>query len=82
GFRIFYSGFLFAFSHWFLWGSYWFSTPRLLIPVVVTTFVMGVAWMWLYLKARTLFYPMLEHSFVDIFNLSVAMFVGLNLVKV
>lgn len=82
GFRILYSGFLFAFSHWFLWGSYWFTTPRLLIPVVATTFIMGVAWMWLYLKTRTLFYPMLSHVFVDTFNLSIAMFMGLHLVKV
>lgn len=82
GFRILYSGFLFGLSHWFLWGSYWLTTPRLLIPVVATTFVMGVAWMWLYLRVRTLLYPILSHVFVDIFNLSVAMFLGLRLVKV
>jgi membrane protease YdiL (CAAX protease family) len=82
GFRIFYAGFLFAFSHWFLWGAYWLSKPRVLIPVVITTFIMGVAWMWFYLRERTLFYPLVSHIFVDVFNLSVAMFLGLRLVTV
>src|SRR5208337_547207 len=32
-FRIFYSAFLFGFSHYFLWG-YWFKTPMVIVPTV------------------------------------------------
>jgi membrane protease YdiL (CAAX protease family) len=81
-FRILYSGLLFAFAHWFLLGSYWFKDLRVLISVVITTFLMGMAWMWFYLRERTLFYPLVSHILVDIFNLSVAMFLGLRLVTV
>jgi membrane protease YdiL (CAAX protease family) len=77
--RIFYSGFLFAFSHWFFTGAYWLSNPRVLIPVVMTTFVMGVAWMWFYLRERSLAYTIASHLVVDVLNLSVAMFMGVQL---
>jgi len=77
--RILYSGILFAFSHWFFTGAYWLSNPRVLIPVLVTTFVMGVAWMWFYLRERSLAYTIASHLFVDVFNLSVAMFMGIRL---
>lgn len=77
--RIFYSGLLFAFSHWFFTGAYWLSNPRVLIPVVITTFVMGVAWMWFYLRERSLAYTIASHLAVDVFNLSVAMFMGVRL---
>jgi membrane protease YdiL (CAAX protease family) len=80
--RIFYSGFLFAFSHYFLWCAYWLSKPRVMISVIITTFLMGIAWMWFYLRERTLFYPLVSHILVDIFNLSVAMFLGIRLVTV
>ncbi len=77
--RILYSGGLFAFSHWFFTGAYWLSRPRVLIPVVITTFVMGVAWMWFYLRERSLLYTIASHFVVDVLNLSVAMFMGLRL---
>lgn len=77
--RILYSGTLFAFSHWFFMGAYWLSNPRVLIPVLITTFVMGIAWMWFYLRERSLAYTIASHLVVDILNLSVAMFMGLQL---
>jgi membrane protease YdiL (CAAX protease family) len=77
--RILYSGVLFAFSHYFFLGAYWLSKPRVLIPVVITTFIMGLAWMWFYLRERSLGYTMASHLLVDVFNLSVAMFLGLPL---
>lgn len=77
--KILYSGALFAFSHWFFTGAYWLSRPRVLIPVVITTFVMGVAWMWFYLRERSLVYTIVSHFVVDVLNLSVAMFMGLRL---
>jgi len=77
--RILYSGTLFAFSHWFFTGAYWLSNPRVLIPVLITTFIMGVSWMWFYLRERSLAYTIASHLVVDVLNLSVAMFMGLQL---
>lgn len=77
--RQLFSGFLFSFSHYFLWGSYWLANPRVLIPTCVTTFIMGWCWMWFYQKDKRLIYPILSHMVVDFFNLSVAIFLGLKL---
>lgn len=71
---------LFSFSHYFLWGSYWLSNPKILIPTCVTTFIMGWCWMWFYQRDNRLLYPVLSHMVVDIFNLSIAVFMGLKLV--
>ena len=48
-------------------------------PGVITTFIMGLAWMWFYLRERSLAYVIASHLIVDIFNLSVAMFIGIRL---
>ncbi len=77
--RQLFSGFLFSFSHYFLWGSYWLSNPRILIPTCITTFIMGWCWMWFYQKDGRLIYPILSHVVVDMFNLSIAVFLGLKL---
>lgn len=77
--RQFFSGFLFSFSHYFLWGSYWLSNPRILIPTCITTFIMGWCWMWFYQKDGRLIYPILSHIIVDMFNLSIAVFLGMKL---
>ena len=73
---IFYSAALFSFSHYFLWGS-WFKDMLVLVPTLVSTFIMGVAWMWFVQKTKNLGYPIISHIFVDIFNLSVAVYYGL-----
>jgi membrane protease YdiL (CAAX protease family) len=75
-FRVLYSAALFGFSHFFLWG-YWFKSPWILIPTVISTFIMGIAWMWFMNKQKNLIYPIISHIFVDIFNLSVAVYYGL-----
>jgi len=80
--RILYSGFLFSFAHYSTSGAYWLSNPRVLTAVVICTFLMGVGWMWLYQRQRTLFYPILGHAMVDVLNLSVAVFSGVQLVTV
>lgn len=77
--RIFFSAALFSFSHYFLWGTYWLAAPRVLIPTCLTTFVMGTCWMWFYQRDRRLIYPILSHVLVDVFNLSVAIFMGIPL---
>lgn len=73
------SGLLFSFSHYFLWGAYWLSNPRVLIPTCITTFIMGWCWMWFYQRDRRLLYPILSHVAVDVLNLSIAVFMGLRL---
>jgi hypothetical protein len=40
-FRILYSASLFSFSHFFLWG-YWFKSPMILFPTLISTFIMGL----------------------------------------
>ncbi len=40
---------------------------------------MGVAWMWFYLRERSLGYVIASHLVVDVLNLSVAMFMGVRL---
>ena len=77
--RIFYSGLLFAFNHWWFLGAYWLSKPRVLIPVMITTFLMGLAWMWFYLRELSLAYTIASHFVVDVLNLSVAIFMGIRL---
>lgn len=78
--RQFVSAGLFSFSHYFLWGTYWLSNPRLLVPTCVTTFVMGWCWMWFYQRDGRLLYPVLSHMVVDFVNLSIAVFMGIHLV--
>lgn len=75
-FRILYSATLFSFSHLFFWG-YWFKTPNVIIPTVISTFIMGILWMWFMLKNRNILYPIISHILVDIFNLSVVIYCGL-----
>lgn len=75
-FRISYSASLFSFSHFFLWG-YWFKSPMILFPTLISTFIMGVAWMWFMHKQKNLWYPIVSHFLVDIFNLSVAVYFGI-----
>ncbi len=74
------SALLFSFSHYFLWGSYWLSNPKILIPTCITTFIMGWCWMWFYQRDGRLLYPVLSHMAVDVFNLSIAVFMGIDLV--
>ncbi|MFZ1081610.1 MAG: CPBP family intramembrane glutamic endopeptidase [Candidatus Kryptoniota bacterium] len=81
-FRIFYSSSLFAASHYFLWGSHWLLPAPKWIAAVISTFIMGILWMWFYQKQKNLFYPILSHVLVDVFNLGVAIFYGLKLITV
>ena len=70
------SGTLFSFSHFLFWG-YWFRTPMVIIPTLISTFIMGLLWMKYSYKSKNIFYPIASHFFVDIFNMSVAIYVGI-----
>ncbi|MEM6336492.1 MAG: CPBP family intramembrane glutamic endopeptidase [Bacteroidota bacterium] len=80
-FRSFYSAFLFGYSHYFLWGIYWLAEPPVVwITTCVVTFIMGLLWSWFYRRDGRLGYPIVSHILVDVGNLSVAVFFGLDLV--
>ena len=75
-FRNFFTAGLFSFSHFVFW-DYWYKTPIIMIPTVISTFIMGFLWMHLMNKKKNILYPILSHILVDIFNLSVAVYSGL-----
>lgn len=70
---------LFSVSHYVLWGAYWLANPQVLTATCATTFIMGFCWMRFYQRDGRLIYPILSHMLVDVFNLSVAIFMGLRL---
>jgi len=72
---VLYSSALFAISHPLMWGV--FSAANRTVTVVAATFLMGVAWSWIYLKTRSLRWPLLSHAVVDLLNLSVPVFMNL-----
>jgi len=71
-----YTALLFSFSHYFLWGT-WLSDYLVLLPTLISTFLMGLAWMWFIQKTGNLSWLIISHFFVDVFNLSVAVYYGL-----
>lgn len=76
-FTVLFSAVMFSFSHYFLWGSYWFKNPYVLFPTLFSTFLMGLLWMWFVQKQKNIIYPIISHLLVDFFNLSVAAYSGI-----
>lgn len=72
---VLYTSALFAASHPAMWGvnSIANRTPE----VVVSTFLMGIAWAIAYQKTGSLRWAIASHVLVDLLNLSVAVFVNL-----
>lgn len=75
-FRILFSAGLFSFSHYFFW-DYWYKSPIIMIPTLISTFLMGILRMHFMNQRRNLLYPILSHIVVDVLNLSVAVYSGL-----
>ncbi|MBN2484618.1 MAG: CPBP family intramembrane metalloprotease [Bacteroidales bacterium] len=75
-FRNLFTAGLFAFSHFLFW-DYWYKSPIIMIPTVVSTFIMGLLWMHFMNKKKNILFPIISHVFVDILNLSVAVYSGL-----
>lgn len=63
-----YSSTLFTLSHVFIWGV--FSTAMLSKELIVSVFIMGIAWSFIYIKSKSIVLPYFSHMLVDIFNLS------------
>jgi len=74
-FKILYSAAGFAFSHYFFW-FYWLDLPHMLSATVISTFIMGVLWMYFLVRHKNHFYGYWSHVVVDILNLSIAIFSG------
>lgn len=75
-FKIIYSALLFGFSHYLFW-AFWFRSPIAIYTTVFSTTIMGLFWMYFMDKKKNLAYPIISHFFVDVFNLSVAVYCGL-----
>lgn len=75
-FRNIFTAGLFSFSHFVFW-DYWYKSPIIMIPTVVSTFIMGLLWMHFMNRRKNILYPILSHIVVDILNLSVAIYSGL-----
>jgi uncharacterized protein len=72
---VLYSSALFAASHPLIWGVN--SIANGTIEVVVSTFIMGVAWSIIYKKTRSLRWAIASHALVDWFGLSIPVFLNL-----
>ncbi|MFW5880876.1 MAG: type II CAAX prenyl endopeptidase Rce1 family protein [Spirochaetota bacterium] len=67
---------LFSLSHYVFW-DYWYQSAVIMVPTLVSTFVMGVLWMAYTDRTRNIIYPILSHLVVDVLNLSVAVYAGI-----
>ena len=76
---VLFSSLLFGFTHFALYYPYWFKTNEIVIATVISTFIMGICWMIFYQKERKIMYLIISHILVDIFNLSIAIFYGIDL---
>lgn len=70
-----YSTLLFTLSHVFIWGV--ISQVMLTKELIISVFVMGLAWAFIYHKSRSIVLPYFSHMLVDILNLSVLAFMNL-----
>lgn len=73
--KAFYSTLLFTLSHVFIWGV--ISKVMLTKELIISVFIMGLAWAFIYHKSRSIVLPYFSHMLVDIFNLSVLAFMNL-----
>lgn len=71
-----YTSALYALSHPLMWGVNSYANREFV--VLASTFVMGVCWTLIYWRTGSLRYAVFSHFLVDLFNLSVAIFLNLN----
>ena len=74
---VLYTSAVYAASHPLMWGVNSFANREWV--VLVSTFIMGVFWAIIYRRTGSLRYAVLSHVLVDLFNLSVAIFLNLNI---
>ncbi len=69
------SSLLFAIAHPLTWGI--FSSNMLSVEMLVSVFIMGIVWSYVYRKSNSLLLPYFSHLLVDLFNCSVLAFLNL-----
>ena len=69
------SSLLFTLSHPVMWGV--FSKAMLSKELIISVFIMGLAWAFIYKKSKSLVLPYFSHLLVDVFNCSVLAFMNL-----
>lgn len=74
---VLYTSAVYAASHPLMWGVNSFANRELI--VLASTFVMGVCWAIIYRRTGSLRYAIFSHFLVDLFNLSVAIFLNLKI---
>lgn len=73
--RLIYSSALFSFSHPLMWGV--FSIGNRSYQLLLTLFVMGIAWSFIRYKMKSLRWSVYSHILVDLGNLSVFVFLNI-----
>ena len=73
--RVLYSSVFFVVSHPIMWG--YFSIANRSWMTIVSLSIMGITWSVVYLKTKSLRWCVFSHFLVDIFNLSVYVFLNL-----
>ncbi|MCK5169072.1 MAG: CPBP family intramembrane metalloprotease, partial [Bacteroidales bacterium] len=63
------SSLLFTLSHLAIWGVV--SKAMLTKELIISVFIMGLAWSFIYRKSKSLVLPYFSHLLVDVFNCSV-----------
>jgi len=69
------STFLFTLSHPLIWGV--FSKAMLTKELIISVFIMGLVWTYIYKKSKSLVLPYFSHLLVDVFSCSVLAFMNL-----
>ncbi len=67
--RILYPAAVFSFMHWFNVVPYVPLIPKHVVIMVVSTFALGVVWMWFQVRERSLVFPIASHFAIDAFAL-------------
>ena len=75
---VLYTSAVYAASHPLMWGVNSFGNREWV--TLASTFVMGICWAITYRRTGSLRYPVFSHVLVDLFNLSIAIFLNLNVV--
>ncbi|MBE9468294.1 MAG: CPBP family intramembrane metalloprotease [Bacteroidetes bacterium] len=73
--KVIVSSLLFAASHPIIWGI--FTPSMLTIEMIISVFIMGIVWSFVYIKSKSLILPYFSHLLVDLFNCSVLAFLNL-----
>lgn len=73
--RIVYSAALFVISHPLMWGLFSIANRSWMMMVSLT--VMGVVWGIVYVKTKSLWWCLISHHMVNVFNLSVFVFLNI-----